>query len=171
MGDGVGRAVVAYTLYAGSPRTPAPEWCHTAAGVSDPCRTLTGMEIYRSVREARRTFSQILSTAAYGDHRIVVVRHKTPVGAFVNMEDLEFLRRYQRGADAMFAVKDLELDFVGLQNRERMHAHEVAMRGTNEERRRRLAAEGELLHAERAWLTLLLALAKRNAANRSAVPN
>jgi hypothetical protein len=122
------------------------------------------MEQHRNVREARRTFSDLVSTAAYGDQRIVVVRHKTEVGAFVGMDDLEFLRRYRPREDSAPAVAALEWDLLELDHRERLHARETAQPGGSEEWRRQAAAERELLDAERAYLKMLLALAKRGAA-------
>ena len=117
-------------------RTPSPP-------VSDPSDRLRAMEQHRSVREARRTFSEILNTAAYGDQRIVIVRHKTEVGAFVNMNDLEFLRR------------------------ERLHAGQAALPGGSESWRQQIAAERELLDVERAWLTVLLAIARKDERGRN----
>lgn len=44
--------------------------------------------------------AQVLNTAAFGNHRIIVVRYRQEVGAFVSMDDLEFLRRYRPGAES-----------------------------------------------------------------------
>ena len=55
------------------------------------------MENHLSVREARRQLAQVLNTAAFGDNRIVVVRYREEVGAFVGMDDPDLLRRAKPG--------------------------------------------------------------------------
>ena len=124
------------------------------------------MENHLSVREARRQLAQVLNTAAFGDHRIVVVRYRQEVGAFVSMNDLEFLRRYRPGAELSPSAQSLRQDEFELKGREDRLAHReaTALEFGTPERRAHLAAERELLVAERRWLEVLLALQKRSSA-------
>jgi hypothetical protein len=131
---------------------------------------MRGMEIHLSVREARRKFAEVLSEAAFGDHRIIVVRHKQEVGAFVNMDDVEFLRRYRRPGEAHPSdeaiLKALQEDALDLDLREAaLRPRELAAEhGGTPEQKARVALEREALSAERHWLELLMALRKRSPA-------
>jgi len=124
------------------------------------------MENHLSVREVRRQLAQVLNIAAVGDHRIVVVRYRQEVGAFVNMDDLEFLRRYRPGAESSPSEQSLRQDELELKGREEMLAHreKTALECGPPERLAQLAIERDVLVAERRWLELLLALQKRSPA-------
>lgn len=123
------------------------------------------MENHLSVRETRRQLAEVLNTAAFGDHRIVVVRYRQEVGAFVSMNDLEF-RRYRPGAELSPSAQSLRQDEFELKGREDRLAHREAagLEFGTPERRSHLAAERELLVAERRRLEVLLALQKRSSA-------
>ena len=48
-----------------------------------------------SVTDTKRSFSELLNRAAYGDERIVVTSHGKPKAAIVSIEALERLKRLE----------------------------------------------------------------------------
>lgn len=63
-----------------------------------------------SVTEAKKSFSEFLNRAAFGQERIVITSHKKPKAAVVSIEDL---RRLERLEDAFAAVEALEAHEAG----------------------------------------------------------
>lgn len=55
-----------------------------------------------SVTEAKRSFSELLNRAAYGQERIVITSHNNPKAAVISYEDL---RRLEELEDAVAAIE------------------------------------------------------------------
>lgn len=60
-----------------------------------------------SVTEAKRSFSELLNRAAYGQERIVVTSHSKPKAAVISIEDL---RRLEELEEALAAAEALEAE-------------------------------------------------------------
>lgn len=63
-----------------------------------------------SVTEAKKSFSEFLNRAAYGNERIVVTSHDKPKAAVISIEDLRRLERLEDIAAAMEADAEFEAD-------------------------------------------------------------
>lgn len=63
-----------------------------------------------SVTEAKRSFSQFLNRAAFGQERIVITSHRKPKAAVISIEDL---RRLEELEDALAAAEALEAHEAG----------------------------------------------------------
>ncbi len=60
-----------------------------------------------SVTEAKKSFSEFLNRAAYGQERIVVTSHRKPKAAVISIEDL---RRLEELEEALAAAEALEAE-------------------------------------------------------------
>jgi len=58
-----------------------------------------------SVTEAKKSFSEFLNRAAYGQERIVVTSHRKPKAAVISIEDL---RRLEELEETLAAAEALE---------------------------------------------------------------
>ena len=61
-----------------------------------------------SVTEAKKSFSEFLNRAAYGNERIVVTSHDKPKAAVISIEDLRRLESLEDVAAAMEADAEFE---------------------------------------------------------------
>ncbi|MFO7918683.1 MAG: type II toxin-antitoxin system Phd/YefM family antitoxin [Anaerolineae bacterium] len=61
-----------------------------------------------SVTEAKKSFSEFLNRAAYGNERIVVTSHDKPKAAVISIEDLRRLEQLEDIAAAMEADAEFE---------------------------------------------------------------
>ncbi len=61
-----------------------------------------------SVTEAKKSFSEFLNRAAYGNERIVVTSHNKPKAAVISIEDLRRLEWLEDIAAATEAVEAFE---------------------------------------------------------------
>ena len=61
-----------------------------------------------SVTEAKKSFSEFLNRAAYGNERIVVTSHDKPKAAVISIEDLPRLEWLEDVAAAMEADAEFE---------------------------------------------------------------
>ena len=61
-----------------------------------------------SVTEAKKSFSEFLNRAAYGNERIVVTSHDKPKAAVISIEDLRRLEWLEDVAVAMEADAEFE---------------------------------------------------------------
>jgi prevent-host-death family protein len=59
-----------------------------------------------SVTEAKKSFSELLNRAAYGNERIVVTSHDKPKAAVISVEDLRRLKWLEDVAAAIEAVEE-----------------------------------------------------------------
>jgi prevent-host-death family protein len=63
------------------------------------------MVAHASVTEAKRSFSELLNRAAFGQERIVITSHDNPKAAVISYEDL---RRLEWLEDVMAAIEGIE---------------------------------------------------------------
>ncbi len=83
-------------------------------------------EIKVTMTELKRSLGDLVNRAAYGREWIVLVSHGRPKAAIVSIEDLELLRRLQRGEiPAPRAVTLEELDALRERIRRRWEAEGV----------------------------------------------
>lgn len=61
-----------------------------------------------SVTEAKKSFSEFLNRAAFGNERIVVTSHDNPKAAVISIEDLRRLEWLEDVAAAIEADKEFE---------------------------------------------------------------
>jgi prevent-host-death family protein len=61
-----------------------------------------------SVTEAKKSFSEFLNRAAYGNERIVVTSHNNPKAAVISIEDLRRLEWLEDVVAAIDAVEEYE---------------------------------------------------------------
>lgn len=61
-----------------------------------------------SVTEAKKSFSEFLNRAAYGNERIVVTSHDNPKAAVISIEDLRRFEWLEDVAAAIDAVREYE---------------------------------------------------------------
>ncbi len=66
------------------------------------------MVVHTSVTEAKRSFSELLNRAAYGNERIVVTSHDNPKAAVISIEDLRRLEWLEDLAAALEADMEFE---------------------------------------------------------------
>lgn len=66
------------------------------------------MVAHTSVTEAKRSFSELLNRAAYGNERIVVTSHDNPKAAVISIEDLRRLEWLEDVAAALEADMEFE---------------------------------------------------------------
>jgi len=66
------------------------------------------MVAHASVTEAKRSFSELLNRAAYGNERIVVTSHRNPKAAVISIEDLRRLEWLEDVAAAIEADGEFE---------------------------------------------------------------
>jgi len=59
-----------------------------------------------SVTEAKKSFSELLNRAAYGNERIVVTSHDKPKAAVISVEDLRRLKWLEDVVAAIEAVEE-----------------------------------------------------------------
>jgi len=74
-----------------------------------------------SVSEAKKSFSELLNRAAYGNERIVVTSHGKPKAAVIGLDDLERLERLELVEAALEADAEFEageaLEFEKIKDR------------------------------------------------------
>ena len=63
------------------------------------------MVAHPSVAEARRSFSELLNRAAFGQERIVITSHNNPKAAVISYKDL---RRLEWLEDVVAAIEGIE---------------------------------------------------------------
>jgi len=66
------------------------------------------MVAHASVTEAKRSFSELLNRAAYGNERIVITSHRNPKAAVISIEDLRRLEWLEDVAAAIEADGEFE---------------------------------------------------------------
>ncbi len=145
---------VVYTVYTIlGPEESSP--CPFAESDVRPPWQHARMAQFLSVREARRTFAQVLNGADYQERRTVILRRGEVAGAFVSAEDLVFLLRYRPSSESGPSKRALDEDRADIAWREQQldpRGESFRLHGSSEEEQARLAAEREKLAADRRLL-------------------
>jgi len=66
------------------------------------------MAEHTSVTEAKRSFSELLNRAAFGQERIVITSHSNPKAAVISIEDLRRLEWLEEVAAAIEGIEEFE---------------------------------------------------------------
>ena len=66
------------------------------------------MAEHSSVTEAKRSFSELLSRAAFGQERIVIARHSKAKAEVISIEDLRRLEWLEEVATSIEGIGELE---------------------------------------------------------------